>query len=290
MDLPAIPRRTESPCQSRATNDRRSHLHTNRSGWQAHHRRECARANSSGHDTMVRWLGRECFKQPCRCPYRRRRRSARRPTAGRRAGAATSLAATSPAASAGDYARRCGRIDGKANGVVADAATGDGCRACAGRHHGEPGLQAGPHPRAARHATSAACHVGFSQNQAVSAARRVQRRRSRSAPPTFHREEARTRRAEAAHNPRRMRTSTPAGGASAPARRAGAAGYRHAGPARPQRAARNRNCGSGYFSSWRCRLRTNSVRPVRRSRLSRSALRIDCTSANASSTLWLTTI
>ena len=45
-----------------------------------------------------------------------------------------------------------------------------------------------------------------------------------------------------------------------------------------------------YFSSWRCRLRTNSVRPVRRSRLSRSALRIDCTSAKASSTFWLTTM
>ena len=45
---------------------------------------------------------------------------------------------------------------------------------------------------------------------------------------------------------------------------------------------------ANYFSSWRCRLRTNSVRPVRRSRLSRSALRIDCTSAKASSTFWLT--
>ena len=47
---------------------------------------------------------------------------------------------------------------------------------------------------------------------------------------------------------------------------------------------------SNYFSSWRCRLRTKAVRPVRRSRLSRSALRIDCTSAKASSTFWLTTM
>lgn len=58
----------------------------------------------------------------------------------------------------------------EANGVVADAARGDGCRARAGRHHGEPGLQAGPHPRSACHAASAACDVGFSQKQAVSAA------------------------------------------------------------------------------------------------------------------------
>ncbi len=41
--------------------------------------------------------------------------------------------------------------------------------------------------------------------------------------------------------------------------------------------------GRRYFSSCRCNPRTNVVRPVRRSRLSRSALRIDCTSANASS-------
>ena len=38
-----------------------------------------------------------------------------------------------------------------------------------------------------------------------------------------------------------------------------------------------------YFSSCRCNSRTNVVKPVRRSRFSRSALRIDCTSANASS-------
>ena len=45
-----------------------------------------------------------------------------------------------------------------------------------------------------------------------------------------------------------------------------------------------------YFSSWRCRLRTNSVRPTRRARFNRSALRIACTSRNASSTFWLTTM
>ncbi len=38
-----------------------------------------------------------------------------------------------------------------------------------------------------------------------------------------------------------------------------------------------------YFSSCRCSSRTNVVKPVRRSRFSRSAFRIDCTSANASS-------
>ena len=35
MGLPAIPRRTGSPCQSRATNNRRRALHANGSGWQA---------------------------------------------------------------------------------------------------------------------------------------------------------------------------------------------------------------------------------------------------------------
>src|ERR1700716_3392238 len=39
-----------------------------------------------------------------------------------------------------------------------------------------------------------------------------------------------------------------------------------------------------YFSSCRCSSRTNVVRPVRRSRFSRSAFRIDCTSAKAWST------
>ena len=43
------------------------------------------------------------------------------------------------------------------------------------------------------------------------------------------------------------------------------------------------NVTPGYFSSCRCSSRTNVVKPVRRSRLSRSAFRIDCTSANASS-------
>ena len=74
-------------------------------------------------------------------------------------------------------ARRCGLIDDEANGVVADAACGDGCRACAGRHHGEPRLQAGPHPRSARHAPSAACDVGFSQKQAVQRHNLVRHRR-----------------------------------------------------------------------------------------------------------------
>ena len=40
---------------------------------------------------------------------------------------------------------------------------------------------------------------------------------------------------------------------------------------------------AGYFSNCRCSSRTNVVKPVRRSRLSRSAFRIDCTSAKASS-------
>ena len=148
---------------------------------------------------------------------------------------------------------------------------------------------------------STACDVGFSQNQASSATtvrhrRHGQHRRPFSATDAFDAPDA----VSAADVPSRgspdaacrgCAPATPARGASAPARRAGAAGYRHAGPARPQRAATETgNGGSRYFSSWRCRLRTNSVRPVRRSRLSRSALRIDCTSANASSTFWLTTI
>ena len=47
-------------------------------------------------------------------------------------------------------------------------------------------------------------------------------------------------------------------------------------------AAKRRDLTSGYFSSCCCKPRTNSVRPTRRKRLSRSALRIDCTSAKAS--------
>ena len=126
--------------------------------------------------------------------------------------------------------------------------------------------------------TSPACDVGFSQDQAFSAADAFTRRRS--APPTFHREEARMRRAEAAHNPRPHDARERARNGRLPT----------CWPGSPAARSHNRNCGSGYFSSWRCRLRTNSVRPVRRSRLSRSALRIDCTSANASSTFWLTTM
>ena len=71
-----------------------------------------------------------------------------------------------------DLVRRCGLVDGKAYGIVADAAWGDACRAGAGRHHGEPPVQAWPHPRAARHATSAARTVGCrkKQSQAFGAA------------------------------------------------------------------------------------------------------------------------
>ena len=72
--------------------------------------------------------------------------------------------------------------------------------------------------------------------------------------------------------------------------RTGNSRLRKCWPGSPAARRPNRSGSGGYFSSWRCSLRTNSVRPVRRSRLSRSALRIDCTSANASSTLWLTTI
>ena len=71
---------------------------------------------------------------------------------------------------------------------------------------------------------------------------------------------------------------------SARARRSGAAGDGNAGAAGAQRADLSHATRGGYFSSWRCKPRTNSVSPVRRSRLSRSAFRIDCTSANASST------
>ena len=221
----------------------------------------------------------------------------------RRAGAATSPAATgATTACAGDCARRCGLHHDEANGVVADAARGDGCRARAGRHHGEPGLQAGPHPRAARHAASAACDVGFSQNQAFSAANAFGAANTvstadavsaadaftppTSAPPTFD-----ARRKPGRGRARKLRTIHARRRRAIRARkRRGSGRLPTCWPGSPAARSRNRNCGSRYFSSWRCRLRTNSVRPVRRSRLSRSALRIDCTSANASSTLWLTTI
>ena len=73
-------------------------------------------------------------------------------------------------------------------------------------------------------------------------------------------------------------------------RRIGSSRLRKCWPGSPAARRPDRSGSGGYFSSWRCSLRTNSVSPVRRSRLSRSALRIDCTSANASSTLWLTTM
>ena len=202
----------------------------------------------------TRWFdgsGVNAFKQPCRCPYRRRRRSARRPTASD-AEPVQQPALQQPALQPARGLRSPRRTHRrKANGVVADAARGDGCRARAGRHHGEPGLQAGPHPRAARHAASAACHVGFSQKQAVSAATAFGAANTsappmrsappvRSAQPTFHREEARVRalKLRTTSAPGSCPQSTPARGAqSTAARSAGAAGHRHAGPARPQRAA-----------------------------------------------------
>ena len=167
--LPAIPRRTDAPCQSRSTNDRRSDLHTGRSGQQAH-------ASAQMCSRQPRWPRHDCSigssVNASSNPADVRTAAVADPPADqqqrRRAGAATSPATA--CSQRGDCARRCGLIDDEANGVVADAACGDGCRACAGRHHGEPGLQAGPHPRAARHAASAACDVGFSQNQASSAA------------------------------------------------------------------------------------------------------------------------
>ena len=246
------------------------------------------------------------FKQSCRCPHRRRRRSARRPAASD-AEPVQQPALQQPALrqpADGDMRFAAADSSTTANGVVADAARGDGCRARAGRHHGEPGLQAGPHPRSARHAASAACDVGFSQKQAFSAATafgaantcqhrpRGQRRRcdqpsrrSIARKPGCGAGAAQQRpRQEAAHNPRPQEARNPRP-QEARERQVTDMLARLARSAQP-----DRNCGNGYFSSWRCRLRTNSVRPVRRSRLSRSALRIDCTSANASSTLWLTTI
>ena len=61
------------------------------------------------------------------------------------------------------------------------------------------------------------------------------------------------------------------------ARRSGAAGDGNAGAAGAQRADVTDNASGDYFSSWRCKPRTNSERPICRSRLSRSACRIDCT-------------
>ena len=150
--------------------------------------------------------------------------------------------------------------------------------------------------------------------------------RRRSPQPMFHDEDAGLRRTGGVHNPRvpqdrtrvpQERTRVPQERARAPQERTRVPQERPRPPqerrhvpqdrvpqdrerelqvtemlARLARSAQHlTETGSGdYFSNWRCSLRTNSVRPVRRSRLSRSALRIDCTSANASSTLWLTTI
>ena len=126
---------------------------------------ECARANATGRDHDGS-KARTRFKQSCRCPHRRRRRSARRPAASRRrAGAAArpAAAALTPAT-----VRRGGRDRRQSQPASLQMLlAGDGRRARAGRHHGEPDLQARPHARAARHAASAACDVGFSQKQAV---------------------------------------------------------------------------------------------------------------------------
>ena len=217
-------------------------------------------------------------------------------------------------------AHRCGGGAGKADRIAAEAASGDGRRPRAGRPHGKRDRPDRPHAGAPRHAPQAARDVGFRKDRkdkAAFAATDVPRRGRRAA--------AHRRRAQSARAPG-PDTRAPGADHACPKsgraylkRKSGRRAFHRSGHARPRNgdtcpriacprigsgscrlrkcwpgspAARrpDRNGSGGYFSSWRCSLRTNSVRPVRRSRLSRSALRIDCTSANASSTLWLTTI
>ena len=221
-----------------------------------------------------------------------------------------------------DCARRCGRGDGKADRIAAEAASGDGRRPRAGRPHGKRDRADRPHAGAPRHAPQAPRDVGFRKDESGVRRNRCSTTRTpgcgapevctiRACPRTGH---ARPRsvhaRLKSGHAYLKSGRAYPRSGRRAclksgharprngdtcpriacPMIGSGSCRLRKCCPGSPAARRRDRNGSGGYFSSWRCSLRTNSVRPVRRSRLSRSALRIDCTSANASSTLWLTTI
>ena len=256
---------------------------------------------------------RRVFSQSSRSPDRRRQ-SAREPAAAGRGSAA--------ARGRSDCARRSGRGAGKADRIVAEAASGDGRRPRAGRPHGKRDRSDRPHAGAPRHAPQAPRDVGFRKDKAAFAATDVPRRGRRAAAhrrcvqsarapgPDTRAPGAHTRDLKSVHAHLKSgracrksgRRACPKSGHARPrngdtCRRiacprigSGSCRLRKCCPGSPAARRTDRSGRGGYFSSWRCSLRTNSVRPVRRSRLSRSALRIDCTSANASSTLWLTTI
>ena len=261
-------------------------------------RRRCPRCDG----TTAR---RECFPQSCRSPDRRRRQPARRPAedAGRSSKACSSRCDRS------DCARRSGCVAPakptaslqKLLMVMAAALALAGLTVSAIVRIGR--MRARRAMRRKRRAMWDSAKTKRPAPQPTFGTADAGAPPARSAPPTRStpsradtRRTGRPRaRTEAVPQERRacLRSGArpPQERASAcPRIGAGTAGYGNAVPARPQRAELTETDGRGYFSSWRCRLRTNSVRPVRRSRLSRSALRIDCTSANASSTLWLTTI
>ena len=80
-----------------------------------------------------------------------------------------------------DCAHRCGRGAGKADRIVAEAASGDGRRPRAGRPHGKRDRPDRPHAGAPRHTPQAARDVGFRKDEAAFAATDVPRRGRRAA-------------------------------------------------------------------------------------------------------------
>ena len=80
-----------------------------------------------------------------------------------------------------DCARGCGRAAGKADRIVAEAASGDGRRPRAGRPHGKRDRSDRPHAGAPRHTPQAARDVGFRKDEAAFAATDVPRRGRRAA-------------------------------------------------------------------------------------------------------------
>ena len=156
MGLPATPRRAKSARQSRRERLRRPPLHLS-----------CRTARA----------------RPCRtCSRRRRCRRCDGPTLPPRRSLATpadlQVAAAEPAgkpAAAGrgsaaargrsDCAHGCGRVAGKADRIVAEAASGDGRRPRAGRPHGKRDRPDRPHAGAPRHPPQAPRDVGFRKDR-----------------------------------------------------------------------------------------------------------------------------
>ena len=80
-----------------------------------------------------------------------------------------------------DCAHGCGRGAGKADRIVAEAASGDGRRPRAGRPHGKRDRSDRPHAGAPRHPPQAARDVGYRKDEAAFAATDVPRRGRRAA-------------------------------------------------------------------------------------------------------------